>query len=167
MATSRYRYGDPFLISLTIGDSNQTVNINDMCYMSSNKVYPAGNYTWTSNLATTQNNFAANFLGIAREDFPRNENALRSSSSTTVAVDVSADSVYSFDVASATVNYGAAMAPADSGSSTLMPQKLVATGNTRGIARTIKAYTSATTAVYVQFASAYTASSGNSAAQVG
>lgn len=49
------------------------VNINDLCALVAGEVVPAVDFTWTSNLATTQTNFAAAFLGNSVQYKPANQ----------------------------------------------------------------------------------------------
>lgn len=62
MATSQYirEAVNPTVVPVATASE---VNIGDFCALVSGECVPAVDFTWTSNLATTQTNFAAAFLG--------------------------------------------------------------------------------------------------------
>lgn len=126
---------------------------------------PASEYTWDTDLATTQGNFAADFVGIAVEtnvvpvysDRPITE----------ILVDKSASAHWDVDLSSAvTVTADEYFALAE-GSSDLSNTVWVKAASTVAIARPQREYAAATSVARVQMMSAKSAGSGNVNANVG
>lgn len=74
--TFRYQYGDsrpvqaPFDPTIGSPPTAFPISIGDMCYLDPQDAYrvkAADAFTWTSNLSTTQANFAKQFLGISAQ----------------------------------------------------------------------------------------------------
>ena len=131
-----------------------------MLFLDTDDVKPASSFTWTSNLATTQANFAEQFIGIAAE---------KSASGQTdpISVDISALSVYEFVVASATFELSDELGP-DENSSALHKQTLEKTASdVYGIARAYERKAAASTSLRVKFASAYNPAAANINALIG
>src|SRR5438128_14642 len=76
-------------------DSGTVIEAGDLVWLDTNDAKPAKDFTWTTDLATTQGNFAAVFLGVAHQSSAAGETA-------DISVDLSPFSVYEFDVDSAT-----------------------------------------------------------------
>lgn len=154
----RYRKGQVALRKVAV-DSATVIEAGDMVWLDTDDAKPASDYTWSSDLATTQAGFAAKFLGIAQEPSAAGE-------TDDILVDVSPDSVYEFQCASATHVVGAPMGPDLVGSETLGDQTLEAAVATSAVARCAET-TGTATKVLATFASAYHTGSGNVNANVG
>ena len=155
----RFRSGQVHLHKLRV-DSGTVLEAGDMVFLDSNDVKPASDFTWTTNLATTQAAFAAAFLGITHQQSADGQ-------TDDVSVDLSANAVYEFDAASATYEVGDDLGP-DELSGALMNQKLeaVASGSL-GIARAAEYKAAASTSLRVTFASAFYTGSANANAAIG
>src|SRR5438876_6888 len=68
MATDsfRYRYGETSPVEATVATAQQ-VNVGDLVSQESNTLVRAEDEAWVSNLATTQTNFVASFLGVCAQ----------------------------------------------------------------------------------------------------
>ncbi len=113
----RYRSGIVQLVRLPVL-AGTVIEAGDLVYWDGTSVKPAGDFAWTTNLATTQASFAASFAGVAHEVSAAGETE-------PISVDVSALSVYEFDAVTGTHRFGAAVAPAES-SAHLASQQLAA-----------------------------------------
>ena len=155
----RFRSGQVHLVKCRV-DSGTVIEAGDMVWLDTDDVKPASAFTWTTNLVTTQGNFAAKFLGIAHQQSADGD-------TTPISVDISSLSVYEMDVPSTTYEVGGTLGP-DEASSALMDQQLetVASG-VNAIARAVEYRATATGTLRVSFASAYAASSANVNAQIG
>lgn len=128
----------------------------DLVALVSSLLVPAGSFTWTTDLATTQANFGSVFVGVAYTESANGE-------TDNVQVDVSGESAWEYDCASATFLPGALVAPAKQSGNLLESQKLVAAVAAASIGRVHTGVTSATR-VRATFASArHTASSNTDA----
>ncbi|RTL31278.1 MAG: hypothetical protein EKK55_01120 [Rhodocyclaceae bacterium] len=124
------------------------IEVGDLLWFdaTNNCAKPASLFTWTTDLATTQGNFKDVFLGVAQSAH------LANGPETTVRFSTRGSN--RFDCAAAAFDMGVFVGPADSGSSTLMNQKVVAVANaTLGIAKPSKQYSSAVTEVFVDIES--------------
>lgn len=140
-------------------DSGTVIEAGDLVFLDTDDVKPASDFTWTTDLATTQGNFAAVFLGVAHQQSADGDTE-------DVSVDLSPHAVYEFDVNSATYEIGGTLGP-DESSSTLMNQQLEAATGVASIARAAEYKAAASTKLRVTFASAYAAGSGNVNAHIG
>lgn len=141
-------------------ETDTVIEPGDMIFLDETVIRPANDFFWNTDLATTRQEFASMFLGIAHE-------ASADGEVSPVSVDVSATSVYEFDVASSTYDNGNTLGP-DEGSSDLLSQQLeYVASSAHAVARAAEYADSATTRLRVTFASAYTTSSSNSNAAVG
>ncbi|MCH7687120.1 MAG: hypothetical protein IH899_10640 [Planctomycetes bacterium] len=155
----RFRSGQVHLHKLRV-DSATVIEAGDMVFLDTDDVKPAGSFTWTTDLATTQGNFAASFLGVAHQQSANGD-------TDDVSVDLSPDAVYEFDVNSATYEVGDDLGP-DEQSSALMNQQLeaIASGGL-GIARAAEFKANAASLLRVTFASAFSTGSANVNAALG
>lgn len=161
MANSHsYRFGPQRQLVQGAVDSSTVIEVGDMLYLATDDVRPAGQIAWNTNLATTQADFAAVFLGIA---------AGQSASGDTdpVDIDVSPMSVYEFTVASATYELGDPLGPDKASGNALLDAALEGAVNTSSVARAYERKTAASTLLMVTFASAYNAASANTNATLG
>lgn len=154
-----YRKGQQVLRSYPVASAT-VIAIGDMVWSNSGEVKPNADYTWDTNLATTQGTHAAAFVGIALTPSAAGE-------TNNVQVDVSPESVYEVDMASATIDIGTPVGPAKASGNALENQKVVAATATSCIGRAASDHQSATTRVLVTFASAFHTSSSNVNANVG
>lgn len=130
--------------------SATVVAVGDLMYWDSgtSSVKPASLFTWTSNLATTQANFANVFVGVAVE-------AHASGAASNIKVDVSPTSVYSYTCTSETHLPGDFLGPAKASGNALVNQTLVKAVAASSVATALQIDTSAATLVSVRFQSAY------------
>lgn len=155
----RFRSGQVQLQKLRV-DSDTVISAGDLLFLDSNDVKPASDFTWDTDLPTTQAAFAAAFVGVAHQQSAAGD-------TDDISVDVSPHSVYEFDVAAGTYEVGDALGP-DELSSALMNQQLeaVASGSL-GIARAAEYKAATATTLRVTFASAYNTASTNTNATLG
>ena len=62
----RFRSGQVFLHRLRV-DSGTTIEAGDLVFLDTDDVKPASDFPFTTDLVTTQGNFAAAFLGVAHQ----------------------------------------------------------------------------------------------------
>jgi hypothetical protein len=155
----RFRSGQVQLARLRV-DSGTVIEAGDMVFLDSDDVKPASDFTWDTDLATTQAAFAASFLGIAHQQSAAGD-------TDDVSVDLSPLAVYEFDVNAATYEVGDPLGP-DENSSALMDQQLEAVGSAAlGIARAVEYKAASSALLRVTFASAFHAGSANANAAIG
>jgi hypothetical protein len=155
----RYRSGQVELIRIRV-DSGTVIEAGDMVFLDTDDAKPASDFTWDTDLATTQGQFAAKFLGVAHQPSADGE-------TDPISVDVSPHSVYEFDVNAATYEVGDVLGP-DELSSALMNQQLEAAASAAlGIARAAEYKAASASRLRVRFASAYHTASANTNAVVG
>jgi len=154
----RFRSGQVQLRKVRV-DAQTVIEAGDLVWLDTDDAKPAADFTWTTNLATTQGNFAAKFLGVAHQPSAQGETV-------PISVDVSPDSVYEFDVAGASYELGTPLGP-DENSGKLMNKQLETAVSTSAIARSAEFTTSTTSTLRVTLASAWTTSSANANAAIG
>lgn len=147
MSGFRFRRGQVNLVPMPVG-SDTVIAAGDMVWMeTTGEIFPASDFTWDTNIATTQAAFANVFAGIARESSAAGD-------TDDVHVDVSPDSVYAYPCASATFKAGAAVGPAKQSGNAMENQKVVGAVGTSSCGRTVESKTAAVTEIRVSFASA-------------
>ena len=155
----RFRSGQVELRRVRV-DSATVIEAGDLVWLDTDDAKPASDFAWTTDLATTQGNFAAKYLGVAHQQS-------RDGDTDPISVDVGSHSVYEFDCDSAAYEVGDLLGP-DEATSTLMNQQLEAVGSAAAaIARASEFTTGAQSTLRVTLASAYAAGSANVNAQVG
>lgn len=155
----RFRSGQVQLQKVRV-DSATVIEAGDMVYLDSDDVKPASDYTWDTDLATTQASFAALFLGIAHE-------ASGNGDTDAISVDVSPNSVYEMEVASGTYEVGDLLGP-DENSSALSDQKVESVASSSlAIARAAEYKATSSSLLRVMFASAFHTGSANVNASLG
>lgn len=155
----RFRSGQVHLHKLRV-DAGTVLDAGDMVFLDSDDVKPASDFTWTTDLPSTQSAFAASFLGITHQQSAGGD-------SDDVSVDLSPHSVYEFDVSPATYEVGDALGP-DELSSALMNQQLEAVASgTLAIARAAEYKAASASTLRVTFASAFYTGSANANAAIG
>lgn len=141
-------------------DSSTVIEIGDAVYLDTDDVKPASSFTWNTNLATTQGDFAAKFVGIAME-------SSASGQTSDINVDVSSTSVYEVACTSDTYEVGAPLGLAKDTGNNLLDQTWEDATGTSAVARVYKRVTSAATKVEVTVAPAYVTNSSNVNANIG
>jgi len=155
----RFRSGQVELHKVRV-DSGTVIEAGDLVWLDTNDAKPAADFTWTTDLATTQAAFAAVFLGVAHQSSAGGETA-------DISVDLSPFSIYEFDVDSDTYELGDLMGP-DNLSTDLTNQKLTNVGSSGlAIARAAEYKPAASSLLRVQFASAFHPGSANVNAAIG
>ncbi len=155
----RFRSGQVELRKVRV-DASSVIEAGDLVYLDGDDAKPASALTWDTNLATTQAAFAAVFLGVAHQSSDEGE-------SSPISVDVSATSVYEFDVASGTYEVGAVLGPDASGTALMSGQLEGVVSRDLGIARSVEYRGSGATKLRVQFSSAFHTGSSNVNAGLG
>lgn len=140
-------------------DASTVIEAGDMVFLDTDDVKPASSFTWDTNLATTQGNFAAVFAGIAAEPHPDGVAG-------SILVDVSPNAIYEFEVASASFQVGALLGPDKASGNAILSQVLETAAAGASIAKAAEAKASATS-LLVTFASALTTASCNVNAGIG
>lgn len=154
----RFRSGQVELHRLRV-DSDIVIEAGDLVYLDNDKVKPASEFPWDSDIVTTQGAFAGVFVGVAHQPSAEGE-------TNDVSVDLSPFAVYEFDVDSAAYEFGETLGP-DEGSSAMLSQRLVSADASDSVARAAESRTAATSLLRVQFASAYHVASANAGAEIG
>jgi hypothetical protein len=102
--TMRWRYGDTSPVITKAVASAAVIEIGDLVEMDgSGNVTSAGAHTWNTNLATTQEEFHDNYLGVAMQ---------RSRAGDTDPIRVATTGVFEFECASSTFELGTLVGPA-------------------------------------------------------
>jgi hypothetical protein len=155
----RFRSGQVELHKVRV-DSETVIEAGDLVWLDTDDVKPASAFPWTTDLATTQGNFAAVFLGVAHQSSAAGETA-------DISVDLSPFSVYEFEVDAGTYEVGGLLGP-DNVSNALADQRLTTVSSAAlAIARAAEYKAAAATLLRVQFASAFHPASANVNAEVG
>lgn len=155
----RFRSGQVELHKVRV-DSSTVIEAGDLVWLDTNDAKPAADFTWTTDLATTQGNFAAVFLGVAHQSSAEGE-------TDDISVDLSPLSVYEFDVDSTTYEVGGLLGP-DNLSTALTNQRLTTVGSgALAIGRAAEYKSAASALLRVQFASAFHPASANVNANLG
>lgn len=153
--SARFRSGQMKLVPFQVASAT-VIEPGDMVFVYStlDQVKAAGDFTWDTNIATTQAGFVNVFAGIAYTGSASGE-------TDDVLVDVSSNSIYEYPCASATFKTGAPVGPAKQSGNLLEPQKVVEAVGTSSCGRTVEPKSSAATSIRVSFASAYSAHNTN------
>lgn len=144
-----HKYGDTNPVKSIAKASATVIAIGDLLYRdagASNVPKPAGDFTWDTDLATTQESFVDAFLGVSLS---------KGRSGDTNPIRYATKGVFEFDCASATFAAGAMVGCAKQSGNLLEPQKVAAVATADlAIGRVEKDYPSATTKVLVRIFSA-------------
>lgn len=131
-------------VALTSSVPTRNIAIGDLVAMVSGFAVPAQNFTWTTDEATTQTNFAAAFIGMSNS---------RSRASTTdtrdLEIGVSMGGEYEMDAVSATYNVGDYVG-CNSAASALLQQVEVVPTKARAIGIVVRKEATATTRILVR-----------------
>lgn len=123
----------------------------DMLYWDSSNhvVKPAADFTWDTDLATTQAAFAVVFVGIANESSASGE-------TDPISVDISSEAIYEFDCASTTFYPGGGVGPAKDTGNALLSQKVASAVAAASVGMaSVEAPYGAATRVRCRFSSAH------------
>lgn len=155
----RFRSGHVELHKVRV-DAGTEIDAGDLVYLDGDDVKPASAFPFTTDLATTQGNFAAVFLGIAHQ--PSTVGQVDP-----LSIDLSPLSVYEFNVDPATFELGDKLA-CDGNSDGLETQQLIKVTNAaHAIARAAEYKATTSPLLRVQFASAFHVGSSNVNAALG
>lgn len=149
MAVARHRYGPQMLVQVAV-DSATAIEAGDALYLDTDDAKPASAFTWSSDLATTQANFANVFLGIAQADHPANSGAV-----TNFPVDISPLAVYEMDCASQTHEVGETLSMDKASGNALLPRTLEKAVAASSVFRCMRRNPAASEKVYVRMQSAF------------
>lgn len=134
-----HKYEDPMPVTPVAKISATVISAGDLIYLdagASNVPKPAGDFTWDTDLATTQESFIDAFLGVALDTAIAGQ---------TPRIRVGTRGVYEFDCASASFAVGAYVGPAKQSGNLLEPQKVAAVATADlAIGRVVEATSSAT-----------------------
>ena len=151
MADAQYQYGDTYPVIAKIATA-QEVEIGDLVGLATDEVYPASDEAWDTNLATTQENFVANFLGVSGQKKDANKaRVFGNSSDNRIRIDTA--SIYEFDTASASYAIGDLVGPAKQSGNALENQKVAAVAAADKAIGVVVESTSSSTRVKVQLLS--------------
>lgn len=139
----RYVEGSVKPIQSAAAGSSSVISKGDFIFDSGSCVpKSAGDFTWDTDLATTQRQFREKFLGLAMD---------RNRSGDTFPIIYATGGRFEFDCAAATFNPGDLVGPAKQSGSFLEPQKVVAVATADlAIGRVAKLYAANTTRVVVE-----------------
>lgn len=135
-----------FDVALTTGKPTSTINPGDLLAFVSDKAVPAEAFTWTTDLATTQTNFATAFLGVSEGRSRAGTDDVRD-----LRIPVNMDGFYEMDVAvAAAFNVGDYVGVAQVGATNFVQSKVVEVSTAaRAIGRVVAAAPSGSTKVLV------------------
>ena len=154
----RFRSGQVQLRKVNAA-ANSVIEAGDLIWLDGQVARPASEFTWNTDLATTQADFATSFLGVAHQPSA-------SGSGDPITVDISPSSVYEFDTSAATFTLGDTLG-CDENAAALMNQQLEHAAAAQAIARAAESTGSGTTSVRVTLSSAYCTGSSNVNAAIG
>ena len=159
MPVACFRSGIAQLVRLPVLTAT-VIEPGDLVYLDSGNAKPAADFPWTTDLATTRGNFAAQFAGIALTGSADGE-------TDDISVEISPLAVYEFAAESATYEFGDALGPSET-LNALSSRTLEEAGSAaQAIARAVETTSGGATSLRVVIASAYHAASANVNAAVG
>jgi hypothetical protein len=139
--------------------SETVIEPGDLVFFDGTTIKPASAFTWTTNLATTQANFTAAFVGVAHQ-------ASAAGQVTPVSVDISPFATYEYAVPTGNFTVGQPLAIHGAPSTLSKQQLMSAASSATAIARAAESATS-TTSLRLNFTSAFSTTSSNINAQLG
>lgn len=146
--TAVWKYGDVSPVITAPVDTATVISVGDLIYIDSgtNLPHPASDFTWDTNIATTQEEFHDVFLGVALQ---------RSRAGDTDPIRVGTTGVYELDCAATTFELGNLLGPAKAAGNALLAQTVVATASAPvSIGRVARRYSVNTTKVLINIESA-------------
>lgn len=123
MPVSQYQYGGTNPTIATVATA-KAVAVGDLCGMSSGTLVKASDTTWNTDLATTQSDFRALFLGVSGQQKDANLARVFGNATDNV-IRIDAGGIFTFDCASATFEVGDFVGPAKQTGNALEDQKVV------------------------------------------
>lgn len=123
MPVSQYQYGGTNPTIATVATA-KAVAVGDLCGMSSGTLVKASDTTWNTDLATTQSDFRALFLGVSGQQKDANLARVFGNATDNV-IRIDAGGVFTFDCASATFEVGDFVGAAKQSGNALEDQKVV------------------------------------------
>jgi hypothetical protein len=148
----RYRHGDTAPVQIafdpTTGGGAFPISIGDLCWIDSSdgfKVKAADAFAWTTNLATTQQNFATVFAGVSAQRWDGSNPQAYGIKDGLLRVDTGG--VFEFAcAANSSFNAGDLVGPDKAAGNALLPQQLAAvSAKNQAIGRVTRAVTGAST----------------------
>lgn len=159
-STPRYRSGKQLLRPFTV-DSATVVELSDLMYWDTDDAKPVSSYDNSSTSELADQAALANvFIG------PSNSKSA-SGDTDAIDIDVSAESIYEYDLTSATPTVGTKLTIESSGGAMLDQKLQTTTTASLAVGLCADRYTAATTKVKCTFASAYHTGSSNANVQLG
>jgi hypothetical protein len=128
MAAPQFLYGDAAEVAATIATA-KAVDAGDLVGMSAGTLVKAEDTAWDTDLATTQTNFAALFLGVCAQTKTSTTVARVFGNSSDNVIMVNTGGTVEFDCASATFEVGDLVGPAKDTGNALLSDKVVAVGS--------------------------------------
>lgn len=101
---SRYLFGETNPVSAGI-QSSDAINVGELVAYGMGNVYKASTTSWDTNLATTQTNFAAAFLGVSGQKKLAGENRVHGNSTDNI-IRVDCSGVYEFSCVNGSYEIG-------------------------------------------------------------
>lgn len=123
-----------FDVHVTSSKPTNTINPGDLCAFVSDKVIPAANFTWTTDLTTTQTNFATAFLGASEGRSRAGTDDIRD-----LRIPVNMDGIYEMDCTAAAYNVGDYVGPAQGAGNTITSNVVEVPTAARAIGRVVEA----------------------------
>lgn len=156
-----YKDGNRNLRSWSV-ESATVISVGDLLYRSDTigNVKPASDFTWNSDLATTQAGFADVCAGIAF-------GASASGETEDISVDNSPDAVYEFDCASDTYYFDDSVGPDKAAGNALLDQQVEKAVGTSSCGRVVEKVEAAATRVQITILSPYHASANSTPGTLG
>jgi hypothetical protein len=136
-----FRHADPKRVRSFAVDSAEVIEIGDLCWLNTDDVRAASQITWNTNLATTQADFKAAFVGVAMT---------ASASGETDPVQVAGAGVFEMDSPAATYEIGDSVGPDKDTGNALLDQTVETAVAASSCMRVYKRYASNTTRVLVE-----------------
>lgn len=154
----RFRSGQVQLRKVRV-EASTIIEAGDLVWLDGNVAKPAADFTWDTDLATTQAGFAAKFLGIAHQPSAVGDTL-------PITVDISPASVYEFDCSPGSYELGQPLG-LDENQSTLMNQQCEPAVAGSSIARSAEFSNGTVSTIRLSFASAFATPSSNVNAALG
>ena len=117
-----YNYGSTNPVVAPVA-TNKAIQVGDLCAIVSGNAVSAADFTWDTDLATTQENFAAAFLGVSGQ-LKRADIAKVYGNSNDNEIRVDCSGIYQGTYTGSALVVGDFVGPSSSGSA-LLPQSLV------------------------------------------
>jgi hypothetical protein len=137
------------IVYVDVADTT-VIAAGDLVYLTAGAVKAAADFTWNTDLATTQAGFTDVFVGVALQSHASGGGHI-----TDFPVDISPASTWTFPCTSETHEIGDTLGPKKAAGNALVSQTLVKSVAASSIARCVKRDTSAATSVTVRIQSAY------------